>query len=266
MVDYTRVTKEVRKDVIRITYLSKTAHLGSALSCVDILSVLYFDILKIDPKNPDMEERDRLIFSKGHAASALYATLSKRGFFPKDVLNTYCQDGTKLPGHATKGVPGVEVSVGSLGHGLSIASGMALSGKRDRKPYRVFAVLSDGECDEGSTWEAALFAGYHCLDNLVVVVDCNQLQGFGTTKEVLDLEPFDEKWAAFRWSVKEIDGHNFKALKETLSTVPFEGGKPSVILARTIKGKGISFLENKVKSHYVNLTDEEYQKAIKDLI
>ena len=263
--DYTSIAKEIRKDVIRITYRSKTAHLGSALSCVDILTVLYFGVLNVDPKNPLLVDRVRFVLSKGHAAAALYATLANRGFFSREMLGTYCQDDTKLVGHATRGVPGVEASVGALGHGLPMACGMALSGKRSAKTHRVFAVLSDGECDEGSTWEAILFAGHHRLNNLTVIVDYNKLQGFGRTKEVLDLEPFGAKWESFKWHVQEIDGHDFSAIERALTKVPFDPEKPSVIIAHTIKAKGVPFLENTVRSHYKNLTEEEYQQAINAL-
>lgn len=265
--DYSQISKEVRKNVLKMIYRSKGAHIGSSLSCADILTVLYFKVLKIDPKNPIAKDRDRFILSKGHAAAALYAILSQRGFFSEEVLDTYCQDGTKLAGHSTKeSVPGVEVSTGSLGHGLSMGNGIALSAKRDKKNYRVFVLMSDGECQEGSVWEAALFAGRHKLDNLVGIVDYNKLQAFGRTNEVLNLEPFAKKWQDFGWEVKEIDGHNFSEIEKSLAILPFEKKKPSLVIAHTVKGKGISFLENKLISHYKHFTEEEYQKALKELI
>ena len=188
---------------------AKSSHLGSAYSMADLLAVLYSRILRIDPQKPDAADRDRFVLSKGHACAALYAVLAEQGFFPKEWLQHFYQDGARLAGHATHvGVPGVEVSTGSLGHGLPLACGMALAGKRDRQAYRVFTMLSDGECDEGSTWEAALFAPHHQLDNLIAIIDYNQIQSLGTVKEVLDLEPFADKWKAFGWAVREIDGHD----------------------------------------------------------
>ena len=266
IMEYSQVAKEIRKKIVNMVYESQATHLGSALSCVDILTVLYFGIAHLDPKNPADEARDRCILSKGHAASALYATLAARGFFPEKVLEDYCKDGSALVGHVTrKSVPGVEVSTGSLGHGLAMGAGMALAAKRDNACHRVFVLLSDGECDEGSVWETALFAGHHQLDNLVGIVDYNKIQSFGSTKEVLDLEPFCAKWQAFKWSVKEIDGHNYSEIEEALSRVPFKEGKPSVIIAHTVKGKGLPFLENTLLSHYKKLTKEELIISLKAL-
>lgn len=264
--DYSQISKEIRKKILKMIYQSKGAHIGSSLSCADILTVLYFDILKIDSQKPLAEERDRFVLSKGHAAAALYVVLSQRGFFPEEKLNSYCQDGSKLAGHSTRGcLPGVEVSTGSLGHGLSMAAGLALAAKKDKNDSRVFVLMSDGECDEGSTWEAALFASHHKLDNLVGIIDYNKLQALGRTNEVLNLEPFVKKWQDFGWSVKEADGHNFSEIKNSLSKIPFEQGKPSLLIAHTIKGKGISSIENKLISHYKHFTKEEYQQALKEL-
>lgn len=264
--DYFQISKEIRKKVLKMIYRSKGAHIGSSLSCADILIVLYFKILKIDPRNPLAEERDRFLLSKGHAVAVLDAVLARRGFFPEDILDSYCQDGTKLAGHSTRqSVPGIEVSTGSLGHGLSMGAGMAFAAKNDDRDYRIFVLMSDGECQEGSIWEAALFAGHHKLDNLVAIVDYNKLQAFGRTNEILKLEPFAKKWQDFGWDVKEIDGHNFSEIEITLSEIPFEKEKPSMVIAHTIKGKGISFLEDKLISHYKHFTEEEYQKALKDL-
>ncbi len=264
--DYSQVSKEIRKKTLKMIYQSRGAHIGSSLSCADILTVLYFKILKIDPKNPLAENRDRFLLSKGHAAAVLDATLARRGFFPEEVLDNYCQNGTKLAGHSTKqSVPGVEVSTGSLGHGLPMGNGMALAAKKDGKDYRVFVLMSDGECQEGSVWEAALFAGHHRLDNLVGIVDYNKLQAFGRTNEVLNLEPFAKKWQDFGWAVKEIDGHSFSEIENALSKIPFGENKPSLLIAHTIKGKGISFLEDKLESHYKHFTKEEYEAALKEL-
>ncbi len=264
--DYSQIAKEIRKKVLKMFFDSQTAHLGSSLSEVDILTVLYFKILSIDPKNPTAEDRDRFLLSKGHGAAGLYATLAQRGFFPESVLDTYCQDGGKLPGHSTRNcAPGVEVSTGSLGHGLPMAAGMALAGKRDGKNYRVFVLMSDGECEEGSVWEAALFASHHKLDNLIAIIDYNKLQAFGRTNEVLNLEPLKKKWEDFGWQVKEIDGHNFSEIENALSQIPFEKTKPSLVIANTVKGKGVSFIEDKLEWHYKNLTKEEYELALKEL-
>lgn len=264
--DYSQIAKEIRKKVLKMFFDSQTAHIGSSLSEVDILTILYFKILSIDPKNPTAEDGDRFLLSKGHGAAALYATLAQRGFFPEETLDIYCQNGGKLPSHSTRGcVPGVEVSTGSLGHGLPMGCGMALAGKRDSKKYRVFVLLSDGECDEGSNWEAALFASHHKLDNLIAIIDYNKLQAFGRTNEVLNLEPLDKKWQDFGWEVKEIDGHNFEEIENGLSKIPFQKGKPSLLIAHTIKGKGVSFMEDKLEWHYKNLTKEEYEQALKEL-
>jgi transketolase len=264
--NYSQISKEIRKKVLKMMYESRTAHLGSCLSCVDILTILYFKILSIDPKNPAAENRDRFLLSKGHGAAALYATLAQRGFFSEKILDGYCQNGGMLPGHSTRNcVPGVEVSTGSLGHGLSLGAGMALAAKNDKKEYRIFVLMSDGECEEGSVWEAALFASHHKLDNLIGIIDYNKLQALGWTNEVLNLEPLTKKWESFGWSVKEADGHNFLDLEEKLSRIPFEKGKPSLLICHTIKGKGVSFLENKLESHYKNLNFEEYQRALKGL-
>lgn len=260
------IAKEVRKRVLEMIYRSSGAHIGSSLSCVDILTILYFKIIKIDPQNPLAPDRDRFILSKGHAVAALYAVLAKRGFFSEQNLETYCQDETKLVGHSTKGsVPGIEASTGSLGHGLSMACGMALAGKREKKNHRVFVLLSDGECQEGSNWEAALFAGHHKLDNLIGIIDYNKIQALGRTNEILNLEPLGKKWQDFGWSVKETDGHNFSEIEKALSEIPFENKKPSLLIAHTIKGKGISFIEDKLISHYKHFTKEEYEQALKEL-
>lgn len=232
----------------------------------DLLAALYGNILRVDPARPDWPERDRLILSKGHACSALYAALALRGFFPEEWLDSFYQDGGRLAGHVTHtGVPGVEFSTGSLGHGLSVATGMALAGKRDGAPWRVFALLSDGECDEGSTWEPALFAPQHGLDNLVVIVDYNKIQSLGRTQEVLDLDPFADKWRAFGWSVSEIDGHDMAQVLTALGGIPLRTGKPSCIIAHTIKGKGVSFMEDKLLWHYRNPSVEEYAAAVSEI-
>ncbi len=263
--DYKALATKIRAHVLRMTNRAKSSHIGGCFSVADLLAVLYSKILKFNSTRPDWPDRDRFILSKGHAAAALYATLAEHNFFPRDWLNTFYLNNSHLGGHVTYGVPGVEVSSGSLGHGLSIACGMALAGKRDRQSYRVFALLSDGECDEGSTWEAVLFAPHHKLDNLVAIVDYNKIQSFGTVKEVLDLEPLADKWRTFGWRVKEIDGHDFGQIEEALLSVPFQSGKPSCIIAHTIKGKGVSFMENQLAWHYKFPDDEQLRQALAEL-
>lgn len=257
---------KVRQHVLGMVHEGKASHIGTAFSIVDILAVLYDGILRVDSGQPKWPNRDRLILSKGHGCAALYAVLAERGFFPEDWLKTFYQNGSYLVGHATHtGVPGVEVSTGSLGHGLPIACGMALAGKRHDLDYRVFTILSDGECDEGSTWEAALFAGHHGLDNLVAIIDYNKIQSLGRVTEVLDLDPLAAKWASFRWSVQEVDGHSYTQLIDVLASIPKEPGKPTCIVAHTVKGKGVSFMEDKLLWHYRAPDDQEYQQALTEL-
>lgn len=267
MKDLIAIAKKVRKDIILMSLRAKSAHTGGALSMVEILVGLYFKIMKVFPKDSENGLRDRLIFSKAHDAKVLYAVLAARGFFDKKILEGYEMDGGLLPGHSTRHcVPGVEVSAGALGHGLSMAAGMAYTGKLDNKEFRVFAILSDGECDEGSTWEAILFAGHHKLDNLVVIVDYNKLQGYGFTKDVLDLEPLAVKWKSFRWEVKEINGHSFEEIIDIFNKTPFIKDKPSVVIAHTIKGLGgVEQHVNRVSSQYKPPTTEEAKEAIKKL-
>jgi len=264
-VDYKDLAKRIRVHVLRMTNRAKSCHVGGCFSAADLLAVLYGKILRVDPSRPEWTDRDRFILSKGHAAAAIYAALAERGFFPIKLLDTYCLDSSPLSGHVTYGVSGVEVSTGSLGHGLSIGCGMALAGRRTGQPYRVFVLLSDGECDEGSTWEAALFAPHHHLDNLVAIVDYNKIQSFGTVKEVLDLEPLANKWRTFGWAVREIDGHDFRQIEKVLLSIPFQLGRPSCIVAHTIKGKGVSFMENQLAWHYKHPDDEELRKALVEL-
>jgi transketolase len=232
----------------------------------DILAVLFGKVLRLDPKAPDWPGRDRFILSKGHACAAYYAALAEKGFFPEEWLDSFLLDGGRLAGHAThSGVPGVELSTGSLGHGLPVACGMALSAKRDGLGWRTFVLLSEGECDEGSTWEAALFAGHHGLDNLVAVVDHNKVQSFGRTRDILDLSPFADKWAAFGWAVEEADGHDIHRLAELLGSLPFKPGRPSCLIAHTVKGKGVPFMEDELLWHYRNPDDEELRRALAEL-
>lgn len=266
VIQCTKTAKELRKMIVEISYRAGAHHLGSCLSCIDILSALYFHTLKIDPKNPCAPERDWFILSKGHAAQAQYVALAKRGFFSNDILNTFLQDGSGLGAHPDKNcVPGVEVSSGSLGQGLSIGIGVALAAKKDNSKKKVFVLLGDGECNEGMVWEAAMFAGHNKMDNLVAIVDYNRLQGFGTTDEVMNLDSLSDKFKAFGWEAREVDGHNMTEVIEAFDNLPFVPGKPNVIIAHTVKGKGISFLENKLESHYVSLDEEKYKQALEEL-
>lgn len=260
------LSRAIRAHALRIVHKTKASHIGSCLSVADILAVLYAQVLRIDPGCPYGPERDRFILSKGHAAAILYAVLAERGFFPIEHLETCYQKGSKLGGHATShGVPGIEISTGSLGHGLPVGCGMALAGKREWKSYRVFVLLSDGELDEGSNWEAILFAPQHHLDNLVAIVDFNKIQSFGTVADVLDLNPLADKWRAFRWAVREVDGHDHRQIKSVLDAVPFEPGRPSVIIAHTVKGKGVSFMENQLAWHYKSPDAEQLARAMAEL-
>lgn len=260
------LTWRIRHHTLLMVSRAKASHIGSNYSEAELLAVLYGRILRINSGNPNWPNRDRFILSKGHGCAVLYATLAERGFFPLEWLDTFYQNGSFLAGHVTRtNVPGVEVSTGSLGHGLSISTGIALAAKRDGKLYRVFCLLSDGECDEGSTWEPILFATQHKLDNLIAIVDYNKIQSLGTVKEVMDLEPFAEKWRAFGWAVREIDGHNLEEIEGTLSKVPFEQGHPSCVIAHTVKGKGVSFMENKLLWHYRSPQGEEFEAALAEL-
>jgi transketolase len=271
--DLTHDSQILRDLAARIRYRTllmvngaKSSHIGSCYSMADLLAVLYGTVLRVDPNNPDSPERDRFILSKGHGAAALYAVLAEIGFFPKEWLETFYLNGSRLAGHVSHHqVPGVEVSTGSLGHGLSIGAGMALAAKRDLKEYRVVVLLSDGECDEGSTWEPILFAPHHELDNLVAIVDYNKIQSLGTVKEVLDLEPLADKWRAFNWAVREIDGHNVNEIATSLSAVPFEKGRPTCVIAHTVKGKGVSFMEDRLLWHYRSPQGEEFSDAMAEL-
>src|SRR3989338_448895 len=264
--DTLQLAKKIRCHALEMTSKGGSSHIASILSMADIIAVLYGSILKVDPKNPTWAGRDRFILSKGHAGAGIYAALAERGFFPVEKLLTHYQDGSDLSGHVShKGIPGVELSTGSLGHGLSVACGMAYGAKIEGKSHRVFVVLSDGECDEGSNWEAILFAAHHRLDNLVAIVDYNRLQCLAPVGEVLELEPFMEKWRSFGWAAREIDGHDHSALFNALAGIPWEIGRPSCVIARTIRGKGVSFMEHSIDWYYRNVTDEILQKALKEL-
>jgi transketolase len=245
---------------------AKTSHIGSCLSVADILAVLYGRVLRIDPKRADWPDRDRLIMSKGHAAAVTYAAVAEAGFMPVERLEGYARNGSQMYGHVTHvGVPGIEFSSGSLGHGLPVGTGMALAAKRGRATWRTFVVMSDGECDEGSNWEAILFAGHHQLDNLTIVIDYNKIQSLDWVEKTLKLEPFAEKFRAFGWSVREVDGHDVAALSAVLEHLPMEAGKPNAIIAHTVKGKGVSWMEGKVLWHYRPPTPEELVTALAEV-
>jgi len=264
--DIAAYAKKIRIHALRMTSRGGSSHIASVFSMTDILAVLYGSVLRVDPKNAKWAERDRFILSKGHAGAGIYATLAERGFFPVSQLDTHYQDGSLLSGHVShKGIPGVEFSTGSLGHGLSVAGGMAYSAKLDGKGHRVFVVLSDGECDEGSNWEAILFAAHHKLDNLVAIVDYNKIQSLASVSETLELEPFADKWKSFGWDVREVAGHDLKALNDTFERLPFSPERPSCVIAHTTKGKGVSFMENSVLWHYRTARGDEFEKALQEL-
>jgi transketolase len=264
--DTRELARRIRLHVLRMTSTGGSSHVGSAFSMADILAVLYGRVLRVRPDEPRWPDRDRVVLSKGHAGAGMYATLAECGFFPVEKLATHYQDGSDLSGHVShKGIPGVELSTGSLGHGLSVAAGMALACRRDGRPSRVVTILSDGECDEGSVWEAAMFAAHHRLDNLVAVVDYNKIQSLDTVERTLGLEPFADKWRAFGWDVTETDGHDHDALGAALGALPSRAGAPSCVLAHTTKGKGVSFMENTVLWHYRTARGEEFDAALAEL-
>lgn len=258
--------KEIRKSIVSMICVAKSGHPGGSLSATDILTALYFSEMNIDPANPKMEGRDRFVLSKGHAAPGLYATLAERGFFPKDDLNTLRQFGSKLQGHPDmKKLPGVEISTGSLGQGLSVANGMALNAKIYGENYRVFAMLGDGEIQEGQIWEAAMTAAHYNLNNLCVFLDHNDLQIDGNVSKIMGIEPLKDKWKAFGWNVVEIDGHNFEEIFSALDNAKNCKDKPTMVIAKTIKGKGVSFMENVCGFHGVAPTVEEKDRALCEL-
>lgn len=257
--------KQIRTDVINMIYTAKTGHTGGSLSDTDILTVLYYSIMNVNPSNPKYEDRDRFILSKGHSVESFYCILADKGFFPKKELRTFSQFGSKLIGHPNNKVPGVEVNTGALGHGLSVGVGMALAAKMNKKSYRVFTVMGDGEQAEGSVWEAAMSAAHYKLDNLVGIIDRNKLQISGCTEDVMGLEPLSEKWISFGWEVVEVDGNNIEELLKTFKLLPAKKDKPTLILAHTIKGKGISYMENMARWHHGVPSEEEYKTAINEL-
>lgn len=259
-------SKELRRTIIKTFDAGKRGHMGAALSLVEILRVLYDDILKYDPQKPQWEKRDRFILSKGHGCLALYAILADKKFIPENELWKFCKTDGILGGHPEHKIPGVEASTGSLGHGLSIGIGFALNARYEKSNHRVFVVVGDGECNEGSVWEAALSAGKHKLENLTVMVDYNKHQSYSSTFEVQDMEPFADKWRAFGFGVVEVDGHNIHELKKVLTSLPVERGKPTAIICHTIKGKGISYVENNMQWHHKSkVGEDEIQKLFEEL-
>jgi transketolase len=256
------LSHRIRTHALEMTSRGGSSHIGSIFSVADIIGTLYARVLNYDPTNPKLPERDRLILSKGHAGASVYAALAECGFFPTERLKEHYQNGSIFSGHVShKGVPGVEFSTGSLGHGLGIATGMALAAKRGNLGWRSFVVMSDGECDEGSIWEAAMFAAHHKLSNLVAVIDYNKIQSLTKVSDTLALEPFADKWRAFGWAVVEVDGHDHAALESAMTDKTLAVEKPRVVIAHTVKGKGVSFMEHSVLWHYRTARDTELAAA-----
>jgi transketolase len=265
--NYTSISNQLRRRILELTHANKASHIGGAFSVIDILTVLYNKILKYDVNKGMWEERDRLFYSKGHACTALYSVLEQVGFYSKADLDSFTQNGSFFTSHVNHKIPGVELSTGSLGHALNVACGVALAGKRKKADWRVYCILSDGELNEGSNWEAILFAPHHKLNNLTLIIDYNKIQSFGTTKDVLDLDygkNLSDKFLAFGWDVIEIDGHDFDAI-ETDFVSKNNSFNPSVVIAHTIKGKGVDFMENKLAWHYKSPNDDEMKNAISQL-
>jgi len=256
---------EYRRTILRIIKQARAGHTGGDLSSIDILNVLYNHTLRVSPATFNDPNRDRYVQSKGHCVEALYTVLADQGFFPIEELDTLCKYQSHFIGHPTRSVPGIEQNTGALGHGLAVAVGMAIAAKLDGRTYRVFTLLGDGELDEGSNWEASLAASHYRLDNLVVIIDRNGLQITGSTEEVNPLEPLADKFRAFGYAVREVDGNDTSLLVELFDQVPFEPGKPNLVIAHTIKGKGVSFIENSHKWHHRVPSDEEYGTALQEL-
>ena len=260
-----QLATRIREHCLRMTHRGRSGHLGSMLSMAEILAVLYTRVLRVDPQNPRWPERDRFVLSKGHGGGAVYAVLGELGFFPKEWFEGYYCDAGRLMGHISHHVPGVEFSTGSLGHGLPVAVGMTLASRRACQTHRVICLMSDGDCNEGSTWEALLFAAQHRLDNLTVIVDYNRVQALGFSRDILDLEPFARRMEDCHWAVKEVDGHDVVAIDGALATLPFEAGKPSWLICHTVQGKGVRWMENTVSCHYGSVTDDQLARALQEL-
>ncbi len=256
--------KDIRKTILQLVFKAKASHVGGALSMTDLLAVLYNGVMNVKPENPEWEERDIFLLSKGHACTGVYATLALKNFFSLNELFTYSQNDSRLLSHTSHKVPGVELSTGSLGHAFSVGCGLALSFKRKKNNRKVFVMLSDGELDEGSNWEAILFAPHHGLNNIIAIVDYNKIQSFGTTAEVLNLEPLAKKFDAFGWNAIEVDGHNHEEIKLAFDNA-LSSEKPAVIIAHTVKGKGVDFMENELLWHYKSPTEEQLNEALKQI-
>ena len=256
---------QIRTDLLKMIYEAKTGHTGGSLSCTDILTVLYYSVMKINPSNPSWEERDRFILSKGHSVESYYCILADKGFFPKEDLKTFSKFGSKLTGHPNNEIPGIEMNTGSLGHGLPIAVGMALAAKMDGESWRVFVLMGDGEQAEGSVWEGAMAATHYRLDNLIAIIDRNKLQMSGNTEDVMGLELLEEKWKSFGWEVIAVDGNDVEQLENALKSAPIIKNKPTILMAYTKKGKGVSFMENVADWHHRIPTYEQLQQAIEEL-
>jgi len=267
MTDNELKIKSIQYRIRLLKYIKKAnaGHTGGSLSCVDILNVLYNRILNISPDKFDDKERDRYIHSKGHSVEALYVVLADKGFFPESDLETLCQYRSHYVGHPTRKVRGIEQNTGSLGHGLAFGVGVALAVKKDNAPYRIYTLLGDGELAEGSNWESMMAAAHYSLDNLTAIIDRNNLQITGRTEDVCDIEPLKQKLVAFGWSVRTVDGHDIAGLTDVLSAIPFEMGRPNMVIAKTVKGKGISFIENDHRWHHKVPSDEEYEQAQQEL-
>jgi transketolase len=260
-----RFARQLREDTLHMVARSNTSHVGTCLSMADLLACLYGGFLRVDAARPDWPDRDRFFLSKGHGVAILYAALAERGFFPRDWLATYAQEDSLLTSHPNHVVPGIELATGSLGHGLPVACGLALAAQRAAAPWRTVVLMSDGELDEGSNWEAFLFAAHHRLDNLIAVIDYNKIQSLGHVRDVLDLEPLADKLRAFRWAVREIDGHDLGEIGRALDSRPWEPGRPHALLAHTVKGKGVSFMEDKLAWHYKSPNGDQLAQALREL-
>lgn len=256
---------KIRKRLLEVVYSAKAGHIGGGLSSINMLTALYFHTLNVDPNNPRKENRDRFIMSKGHCVEALYCTLEARGFITPELLNTYGQYDSPLAGHPTVKTPGVEVNTGALGHGLSIGVGLSIAAKMDKKDYKTFVLMGDGEQGEGSIYEAAMSASHYKLDNLVAIIDRNGLQISDKTENVMSLEPIAERWSAFGWEVIEVNGDDISSIVEVLDNVNFNNNKPLLIISKTTKGRGISCMENILKWHHGVPTQDEYDKSMAEL-
>lgn len=260
-----KIAIETRIDLIKMIYNAKAGHAGGSLSSVDVIVALHYGVMRLDSQNPGWEDRDRFVLSKGHSVEAYYTVLANMGFFPKEELFTFSQYGSRLIGHPSVAVPGVEMNTGALGHGLSSGVGMALAGEMDGKDYKVYVLMGDGEQEEGSIWEAAMAGANYKLGNLIGIVDRNRLQISGSTEDVMKLECLREKWDAFGWEVVEIDGHDMSQLLDTFRNLPVVAGKPHLVIANTIKGKGVSFMEGVAKWHHGVPSKEQMNKAMEEL-